>query len=255
MTAEESIHERYARVLDEIRSSARSAGRDPDEVRLVVVTKTHPLEAVRAVVEAGARYLGENYAEEALPKIQAIGGRADVEWHMIGHIQSRKARLVCEHFQFVHSLDGAKLAGRLDRSIQDLAENPPAEISLTPTSSQPRRLPVLLECNISGEESKYGFPAWQEEAWPELLADFEAIACFRNLEVRGLMAMAPFSEAAEAARPYFRRLRRLQAFLFQSIPGTNWSELSMGMSGDFQVAIQEGATWVRIGTAILGTRT
>jgi hypothetical protein len=116
------------------------------------------------------------------------------------------------------------------------------------------RLPVILECNVSGEESKHGFPAWQEEAWPALLPDFEAVASMENLEVRGLMTMAPFFSQAEEARPFFKRLRKLQAFLSKNLPGTNWHELSMGMSGDFRVAIQEGATWVRIGTAILGPR-
>ena len=117
-----------------------------------------------------------------------------------------------------------------------------------------RKLPVLLEMNVSGEESKFGFPAWQEERWQELLPDFEKILSFPNLEVRGLMAMAPFFDDAEPARPYFSKVRRLQEALMRWLPGANWNELSMGMSGDFEVAIEEGATWVRIGQSILGER-
>ncbi len=241
--AEAEIKERYARVLEEIERAARGAGRKPEEIRLVVVTKTQPVERIWAVLEAGARALGENYAEEAIPKIQALSTRPGIEWHMIGHIQSRKARLVCEHFQYVHSLDSLRLAQRLNRSLEEMR-----------VGSEVKKLPVLLECNVSGEESKFGFPAWREEGWDDLLPGLEEIVCLPNLEVRGLMTMAPYLPDAELARPYFRRLRQLRDFLARAIPRAHWDELSMGMSGDFPVAIQEGATWVRVGTAILGPR-
>ncbi len=245
MIASAKIRENYELVLARIEEAACSAGRAPQDVRLVVVTKGHPLETVQAAIEAGATCLGENYAEEAIPKIEAISGHPEVEWHMIGHIQSRKARLVCGYFHRVHSLDSLRLAQRLDQGMREQIAGP-----LLPG----RRLPGLIECNVSGEESKFGFPAWQEEAWPRLLVEMGEIARLPYLEIRGLMTMAPFLPEAEAARPYFQRLRRLQEFLSRELPFIDWSELSMGMSADYEIAIQEGATWVRIGTAILGPR-
>ncbi len=233
-----SIRENYEQVLEQISRSARRAGRDASEVKLVVVTKGHPLEVVQEAVEAGARCFGENYAEEGAAKIGALGRAGELEWHMIGHIQSRKARIVCEHFDFVHSLDSWKLAERLDRFAAETG----------------KALPVLLECNMSGEASKFGWRAWDEENWPALETEFARILELANLEVRGLMTMAPFFFEPESARPYFRNLRRLRNQLVRRLPGGNWNELSMGMSGDYEVAIQEGATMVRIGTAILGAR-
>jgi pyridoxal phosphate enzyme (YggS family) len=157
---------------------------------------------------------------------------------MIGHVQSRKARLVAEHFDWLHSLDSVKLAGRLDRVCVELD----------------RRLPVLLECNVSGEESKFGWPAWDENNWPELLEPVSAILAMPGLDVRGLMTMAPFLDEAEQARPFFRRLRLLLEYFTGQFPQARWEELSMGMSADFPVAVQEGATLVRVGTAIMGER-
>jgi hypothetical protein len=188
-------------------------------------------------VDAGVRCLGENYADEAVPKITAIQFPA-LEWHMIGHIQSRKAQLVSRHFTCVHSLDSVKLALRLDRFA----------------SLENRVLPVLLECNASGEEAKYGWDITHEENWKNLLPEFEQITRLTSLQVEGLMTMAPYSEQPETVRPYYRRLRRFQAFLKTLLPQANWDELSMGMSGDFEVAIEEGATCVRVGQAIMGPR-
>ena len=233
-----ALSDNYHRVLEQVADAARSVGRDPDEIELVVVTKGHPHQAVQHAIVAGIRVFGENYAEEGLHKKQACAGLADVQWHMIGHVQSRKARLVCEHYDWVHSLDRVKLANRLDRFAAEFD----------------RRLPVLLECNVSGEQSKHGWPAWHETGWENLLADVEHVLALPNLEVRGLMTMPPFLPEPEQARPYFQRLRRLRDFFAERYPQANWGELSMGMSADFQVAVQEGATMVRIGTAIVGTR-
>jgi pyridoxal phosphate enzyme (YggS family) len=232
------IRERYLRTLDRISAAARANGRASESVRLVVVTKAQPLSVVEAVVEAGVHILGENYPEEAVKKILALGHVNEVEWHMIGHVQSRKAGMVVEHFALLHSLDGYKLASRLDRFAAQAG----------------RRLPVLLEFNVSGEESKYGWPAWQEERWPELLPDISGIINLSNLELRGLMTMPPFAETGEPSRPFFIRLRRLRDFLAGNFPDTSWQELSIGTSVDFEVAVQEGATLVRIGTAIVGSR-
>lgn len=235
---EQRIAQNYQRVLERIDLAARRAGRNPSSVRLVVVSKTQPAQAIAAVVAAGARQLGENYAEEVLPKKAALPELPGVEWHMIGHVQSRKAELVCEHFQYLHSLDSLKLAQRLDRFASQLG----------------RRLPALLECNVSGEAAKSGFAAWQETDWDALLPEFEQIAALPGLSIRGLMTMPPFSDDPEAARPTFRTLQRLQAFLTRRLPAVAWLELSMGMSADFETAIEEGATWVRVGQAIFGPR-
>jgi pyridoxal phosphate enzyme (YggS family) len=236
------IRERYLRTLERIAVAARSRGRDPNSVHLVVVTKAQPAEVVQAAVKAGARRLGENYPEEALEKMQALGRLSEageeVEWHMIGHVQSRKAASVVENFALVHSLDSLKLANRLERFAAQAG----------------RRLPVLLEFNVSGEASKYGWSAWQEEHWQDLLPEVSAVLNCTHLEVRGLMTMPPFSEHPEASRPYFCCLRRLAEYFAGKFPQASWRELSMGTSADFEIAVQEGATLVRVGQAILGAR-
>jgi hypothetical protein len=232
------IPRNFYRVSEAITRASLSAGRHPDEVRLLVVTKSQPIDAIHQVIDLGAKYLGENYAEEALPKIQALENFQDIEWHMIGHVQSRKAEQVCEHFSYLHSLDSLKLASRLNRFAGNLG----------------RIIPVLLEFNVSGEDTKFGFQAWQEETWPGLLPEIRSIAQFTNLELRGLMTLPPYSLNPERSRPYFQKIRRLQSFLQREIPQARLDELSMGMSVDFEVAIQEGATWIRIGQAILGPR-
>jgi pyridoxal phosphate enzyme (YggS family) len=234
----ESIRERYLQTLERIAAAARKAGRDPGAVKLVVVTKAKSVETVRAAIEAGVTILGENYAEEGVTKLQSLRGFSAVEWHMIGHVQSRKAKLVAENFDFLHSLDSLKLARRLDRFCGEAG----------------RRLPVLLEFNVGGEQSKGGWTAWDETRWQDLSADVAAILDLPNLQVRGLMAMPPLGENAEFSRSFFRRLKRLQGFLAAQFPQAHLTELSMGTSFDYEVAIEEGATFVRVGTAIVGAR-
>lgn len=233
----DSIRERYQRVLGQVARAAADCGRDPGAVRLVVVTKSQPVEVVRAAVAAGVTLCGENYAEEAVEKMAALGDSA-VEWHMIGHVQSRKADLVARHFSMLHSLDSLKLAARLERFCAEAG----------------RRLDVLLEFNVSGEASKFGFPAWDEGRWPDLAPEVEALLQFSHLTIRGLMTMPPFFDDPEQTRPYFQRLGRLRDFLNEHFPGAGWSELSMGTSVDFVAAVQEGATMVRVGQAVLGPR-
>lgn len=232
------IRERYLGVLDVISSAAARSGRSAREIRLVVVTKTHPIEVVQAVIEAGAECLGENYAEEGVTKIQSLAGRSAVEWHMIGHVQSRKAQLVASYFDFMHSLDGLKLANRLNRFCMEAS----------------RRLPVLLEFNVGGEESKGGWEASNEADWPRLAEEVAPVLQLPNLQVRGLMTMPPLGNRAEDSRVYFQRTKRLQDFLSGQFPQANFSEISMGTSTDFEVAVEEGATLVRVGTAITGPR-
>ncbi|MFU8773654.1 MAG: YggS family pyridoxal phosphate-dependent enzyme [Anaerolineales bacterium] len=232
------IADNYHKVIERILVAADKAGRDPADIRLVVVTKGHPIESVKEVVDAGACNLGENYLEEAVPKIKTLAGYTEIVWHMVGHIQSRKARSVCENFHRVDSLDRIKLANRLERFA--------VELGLT--------IPVLLECNVSGEQSKYGFPAWDELRWLQLLPQIEKVVNLKSIKVCGLMTMPPYFSNAEEARPYFQKLAQLREFLEEHLPQTDWADLSMGMSNDFEVAIQEGSTMVRIGTAVLGER-
>jgi PLP dependent protein len=234
----DTIRERYGRVLEAVAAAAEKGGRGREAVRLVVVTKLQPVETIRAAIQAGAHILGENYAEEAAEKIAEVGPQSGVEWHMIGHVQSRKAALVAQHFQLVHSLDSLRLAQRLDKSAREFD----------------RTLPVLLELNVSGETSKHGWQAADESEWKALLPDIRAITELPSVKIRGLMTMPPLSTEPEEARSYFRKLRRLRDFLAKQVPGAQWEELSMGTSADFAVAVEEGATLVRVGQAILGPR-
>ncbi len=232
------IRERYERVLDTISGAARNSNRDPGLVRLVVVTKMQPVETVRAAIEAGAKILGENYAEEAVEKISTVGVQSGVEWHMIGHVQSRKASLVAQHFDLIHSLDSWRLAQRLDKAAAEAG----------------RTLPALLEFNVSGEQSKHGWAADDEAAWVQLLDELQAVTGLGNIRIRGLMTMPPLAADPEAARGHFQKLRRLRDYLVKQLPQAQWEELSMGTSADYAVAIEEGATLVRVGQAILGPR-
>jgi hypothetical protein len=250
------IRERYARVQEAIEASARKVGRSPDSVRLVVVTKSQPLPVVEAALQAGVRILGENYADEAVAKIEALQESLkspdlgepsmspaslkplSVEWHMIGHVQSRKAKLVARHFALVHSVDSVTLAERLNRLAGDLG----------------RQLDVLLEFNVGGEAGKSGWAAAEEATWTRLLDEADAVASLPNMSVHGLMTMPPLTVNPEDARPYFKKLLKLRDFLAGRMQGAEWSELSMGTSADFAVAVEEGATLVRVGEAILGPR-
>ncbi len=231
---EQTLTGNIERVRERIAEAERRAGRS-GQVTLVAVSKTQPAETVAAAYQAGLRVFGENRVEEAGPKAEAVqrliretpaGGPAP-EWHMIGHLQSRKADDVFPWSAMVHSVDGVKLAGRLSR--------------LVPGG---HTLPILLEVNVSGEESKAGFrPA-------DVRAAVEAIASLPGVRIEGLMTMAPIVERAEQARPVFRALRRLRDELAGLYPALPWTHLSMGMTDDFEVAIEEGATLVRIGRAI-----
>jgi pyridoxal phosphate enzyme (YggS family) len=233
-----SIRERYLHTLDQIAAAARSVDRDPNEIRLVVVTKSQPLEIVEAAIEAGAAILGENYPEEGVTKIQSLTHQTGVEWHMIGHVQSRKARLVADHFALLHSLDSLKLAQRLDRFAAD----------------QNRVLPVLLELNVGGEQSKFGWNASDSSAWNLLLPEIKSVLNLTHLRVRGLMTMPPLEIDPQEARRFFQSLRLLRDHLAAAFPQADWRELSMGTSADYVVAVEEGATLVRVGTAIVGAR-
>ena len=233
-----SIREKYQHTLDQIANAARKSARAADDVRLVVVTKSQPVEVVQAAIEAGARILGENYAEEGVMKLQSLAAQSGVEWHMIGHVQSRKARLVADHFALLHSLDSLKLAQRLDRFAGERG----------------RVLPVLLEFNMGGEQSKAGWDASEQSKWEGLHPEVAAIVNLPHLRIQGLMTMPPLESDPEDSRRYFIRLRNLRDHLVSQFPQADWHELSMGTSADYPVAVQEGATLVRVGTAIVGAR-
>ena len=233
-----TIQDKLQRVETQISEAAISAGRDPTEIKLVVVTKGHSIAVVEAAIEAGARRLGENYVEEGFEKIKSIKNQPEIEWHMIGHIQRRKAAQVIQYFDYVHSLDSIKLAQRLN----------------TYSVEKGGVLPVLLECNTSGEETKYGFPVWNKDQWGNMINSVAEIIELPGLRVDGLMTMAPVVSDPQETRPYFKKLKALSLLLMEKFPKTEFVELSMGMSSDFEAAIQEGATIVRIGQAIVGQR-
>lgn len=227
--------------LDELHARIHAAavrcGRDPGSIRLVAVSKSHPPEVVRAAYQLGLRGFGENRVEEGLPKQKALQDLNEIEWHMVGHIQSRKAEAAVSGFQVVHSVDRTKIARRLDRFAGE----------------QGVELQVLLECNVSGEASKYGWQLSSEAEWSGVVEQFSEIAALPNLQVLGLMTMAPMVPDPEQVRPVFRKLYSLRDFLRRSV-AERWSELSMGMTDDYEVAIEEGATMLRIGRAIFGPR-
>lgn len=233
-----SIRENYFRTLNKIADAAHKSNRSSNDVRLVVVTKSQPLQVVRACLEAGVQILGENYAEEGVMKIQSLSGQTGVEWHMIGHVQSRKARLVVGHFALLHSLDSLKLAQRLHRIAAE----------------DDRILPALLEFNVGGEESKFGWNASDESQLDAIFPEIASILDLPNLRVHGLMTMPPLGTEPEDSRRFFQRLRLLRDHLAAQFPGADWRELSMGTSADYNVAVEEGATLVRVGTAIVGAR-
>ncbi len=234
-----------ARVRERMAEAALRAGRDPAALTLVAVTKTHSPEAVVAAYRAGARHFGENRTAEGAAKIPAVHAAISgprPTWHMIGHIQSRKAQDTVAHFDYVHSVDRPKIARRLSRFAQEAEKS----------------LPVLLECNVSGEEAKSGFDlsGWERDAEKRaaFFAAVEEILGLPALTVQGLMTMAPIAADPEEVRPVFASLRALREALRERFPACQWPHLSMGMTGDFEVAIEEGATLVRIGRAIFGER-
>jgi len=224
------IAERLDGVLRRIEAAGERAGRDPAEVRVLAVAKNFGPEAVTEAAAAGITVIGENRVQEAAAKIPLCPGH--LRWHMVGHLQRNKARPAVELFECIHAVDSRRLLETLDRTAREAG----------------RTMPVMLEINVSGESSKYGLSP--EEA-PDVLELSKTLA---NTEIAGLMTIPPFAPDPESVRPHFRRLRELRdRWRLQS--GIPLEDLSMGMSGDFEVAVEEGATWVRIGSALFGTRT
>jgi len=233
--SQNSIADNVSALRARIASAAARAGRDPNEITLMAVTKTHGEELIREAYEAGIRIFGENRVQELAGKLEGIRGLPDAEWHMIGHLQTNKAAKAAELFGAIDSIDSLKLAQKLNAAAEELG----------------RRLAVLIEINVGGESAKSGLLPDSGEL-QELL---QATSELRALQFRGLMTIPPFTDDPAQARPYFRRLRELRdKVATQSIPAVSMDVLSMGMSHDFEVAIAEGSTCVRVGTAIFGKR-
>jgi len=226
------IEENVARVRERIGAACRRCGRGPDDVKLLAISKTFPPESIRAAYEVGLRDFGENRVQEAKAKRPALADLS-ITWHLVGHLQTNKAKAGRELFHWVHSVDSFRLAQKLEQAA-------------APGGG---RLPILLEVNLGGEESKAGVG----ESETAQLA--EQISQLATLEIRGLMVIPPYFADPEQVRPYFRRLRELaQEIEARNIGSVSMRELSMGMSHDFEVAIEEGATIIRVGTAIFGQR-
>ena len=227
------IRVNLAAVWRRIGLAAERAGRNADEIKLVAVSKTHPARVLRDAIDAGIAVFGENKMQEAENKIAEVG-RDAAEWHLIGHLQSNKARKVAQLFDVVHSVDSVELAARLERiCIEDGRDS----------------LSVFVQVDLAGEETKSGVA---EDDLAELVAYLKTCKCLR---FNGLMLLPPFFDKAEKVRPYFQRLRAIRDELAsQNAFANGFGELSMGMSHDFEIAIEEGATLVRVGTAIFGER-
>lgn len=231
---EQELKDNIQRVRSRIAAAAERAGRDTADVKLVAVTKTVPAYRVREAWELGLRDFGENRVQEAVEKIPLVlpEGQSEIHWHMIGHLQRNKVKYVIPLFELIHSVDSVRLAREIDKRA----------------GYADTVMPVLLEVNVAGEASKYGFA-------PDAVADaVPQIAERPHVEVRGLMTVAPLAEDPETVRPHFRRLRGLRDQLADQFSDIDWHHLSMGMTDDFEIAVEEGATLVRVGRAIFGER-
>jgi pyridoxal phosphate enzyme (YggS family) len=230
--SENELTRRLNILRQRIDNAASRSGRRTDDIRLVAVTKTFPIQTAQAAIDAGLRDLGESRVQEAVPKIEAIND-SRVRWHLIGHLQSNKVRLAVKNFDVIQTVDSHELVGRLDRVAGDLS----------------RRLDLLVQVDLANEPNKSG--ATESEVDGIVAAIDEA----PNLDLRGLMTLPPFFDSPEATRPYFSKLREIRDGLNLKRPANiRLTQLSMGMSHDFEVAIEEGATIVRVGTALFGAR-
>jgi pyridoxal phosphate enzyme (YggS family) len=237
---ENTIFENFSTINKSIIETAKKVGRNPAEIKLVTVTKYKTADEVTQVINAGAKVLGENYPEETVMKIGELGKIANaVDWHMIGHLQSRKVKFVVDHFSMIHSIDSFEIARDLNKKL--LMEK--------------KVLPALFEVNVSGEEAKHGFSAVYTDSWAQLVDQWVLLINETiNLRFVGLMTMPPYAQKSEDSRIYFKKCRELRDYFIHRTGFANFIELSMGTSLDYNVAIEEGATYIRIGEAIMGKR-
>jgi pyridoxal phosphate enzyme (YggS family) len=227
----EGVRERIEQVRRRIAEAAGRSGRDPNDVQLVAVTKSVVVSQIREALDAGLKVFGENRIQEAKGKV-ALLSSPSIQWHLVGHLQTNKSKLAVELFELIHSLDSVKLAASMDRHGAALR----------------KQVRALIEVNLEGESDKSGLHE------SELLPLLQACRAYAHLTIEGLMAIPPFHRNPQDVRPYFRRLRLLRDRAADTHPDFRLRHLSMGMSNDFEVAIEEGATLVRIGTAIFGNR-
>ena len=226
-----SIAENLSRIKERMAEAAIRSGRTPDSVKLVGVTKTVDLDRIKEAVSAGLQILGENYVQEARDKIRELKDR--VSWHFVGRLQTNKAKYAVKLFDVIQTVDSFKLAQELNRRAQPLG----------------RTIPIIIQINLASEVSKGGVEP------SECLSLIRHVSVLENLQIRGLMTMPPFFHQPERARPYFAQLREMSQKIAEAqVAGVEMNELSMGMSGDFEAAIEEGATLIRVGTAIFGER-
>ncbi len=224
-----SLPDNLISIQQRIAAACQRVGRDADSVTLLAVSKSHPPETIRAAVDCGQIYFGENKIQEAKAKIPLCPGRA--RWQFIGHLQSNKVRDAVELFEMIQGVDSLAIAREISKRAAQAGKT----------------MPILIEVNVAGEASKFGY------APEKLLAELDELNALPKIEIHGLMAIPPFTPLPEKARPYFKRLRELKVEC-EKILGAPLPHLSMGMSGDFEVAIEEGATIVRVGTALFGER-
>ncbi len=224
--------EKLDEVKRRIEEACKRAGRDPQDIKLVAVSKKKPASMIRHLFECGHRVFGENYIQEGVEKIKELKELDSIEWHFIGHLQRNKAKMAAEFFDWIETVDSKRLADALNRRAQEFG----------------REIKVLVQVNIGGEASKHGV---SRQEVPALL---EHVAGLANLHIKGLMTIHPFSHSREEARKWFRQMAQLRQELAENYPEIDLSQLSMGMSMDYDVAIEEGATIVRVGTALFGPR-
>ena len=230
-----SIAENIAGVRERIAVVARRAGRSPEEITLMAVSKTFPVKSIREAYQAGLRIFGENRVQEFAGKAEALRDLREAEWHLIGHLQTNKAAKAAELFDAVDSVDSLRMAEKLNASARSAAKT----------------ISVLIEINVGGEQAKSGLPPVSEE----LEQILQGAPRWGNLKIRGLMTVPPYTEDPQGARPYFQELRKIRdSIAARKLPHISTEILSMGMSHDFEVAIEEGSTVVRLGTAIFGER-
>ncbi len=235
-----SVVENIVRVQEQIAAAARRAARNPAEITLMGVSKTFPVERIREAHAAGLRVFGENRVQEFAAKADALRDLRDAEWHLIGHLQTNKAAKATELFDAVDSVDSVRMAEKLNACAE----------------SAGKTLSVLIEINVGGEQAKSGVaPNSDEQSSDELEKILRGAPRWGNLNIHGLMTVPPYTEDPEGSRPYFRQLRQIRdSIAARNLPQITMAALSMGMSHDFEVAIEEGATCVRVGTAIFGER-
>jgi pyridoxal phosphate enzyme (YggS family) len=233
-----TIRDNIQKLQESVSSIAAKHGRNSRDIRSVLVTKYQSVEKINAAIKFGTRDLAENYPEMLISKLSEIDQVEHLTWHMIGHIQSRKANLVVDHFSYVHSIDSIKIANRLNMRATEKS----------------CILPILIEINIGNEKSKSGYPVNTKGEYNTLVENLDAISKCDHLKINGLMTMPPFTEEPENSRIYFQECRKLLDKINNDMPMIQLSELSMGTSQDYQVAIEEGATLIRIGTLVFGDK-